>query len=422
MFIDRAIIEVRSGKGGDGRIAFRRERSRPKGGPSGGNGGRGGSIYLVASSEVNTLVKFRHSKVFVANDGENGDIKDMYGHSADNVYISLPVGTVVFLEENKQFICDLDKPGKTVLIAKGGRGGRGNAAFKSNRYKTPKIAENGLPGEKKRLILELKLLADVGIIGYPSVGKSTFINLVSNAKAEVGDYDFTTTIPNLGVTYLKDGSSFVIADMPGLIKGAHLGKGLGLVFLRHIERTRVLIHMVDMSGLRDPYQDYLSIRSELKDYGMHLIDRPEVIVASKMDEEGAQERFKEFQKKVNNEVIPITALDQTNFDLVLYRCKDLLKDAKTYPVYEESNEEVVINAYDKDERIFYIEKINENTYEIKGDRVLRTYNLINISTDDGMMRLITYLNKIGIDEELHKLGAKDGDIVKISDFEFEYFE
>ena len=422
MFIDRAIIEVRSGKGGDGRIAFRRERSRPKGGPSGGNGGRGGSIYLVASSEVNTLVKFRHSKVFVANDGENGDIKDMYGHSADDVYISLPVGTVVFLEENKQFICDLDKPGKTVLIAKGGRGGRGNAAFKSNRYKTPKIAENGLPGEKKRLILELKLLADVGIIGYPSVGKSTFINLVSNAKAEVGDYDFTTTIPNLGVTYLKDGSSFVIADMPGLIKGAHLGKGLGLVFLRHIERTRVLIHMVDMSGLRDPYQDYLSIRSELKDYGMHLIDRPEVIVASKMDEEGAQERFKEFQKKVNNEVIPITALDQTNFDLVLYRCKDLLKDAKTYPVYEESNEEVVINAYDKDERIFYIEKINENTYEIKGDRVLRTYNLINISTDDGMMRLITYLNKIGIDEELHKLGAKDGDIVKISDFEFEYFE
>ena len=422
MFIDRAIIEVRSGKGGDGRIAFRRERSRPKGGPSGGNGGRGGSIYLVASSEVNTLVKFRHSKVFVANDGENGDIKDMYGHSADDVYISLPVGTVVFLEENKQFICDLDKPGKTVLIAKGGRGGRGNAAFKSNRYKTPKIAENGLPGEKKRLILELKLLADVGIIGYPSVGKSTFINLVSNAKAEVGDYDFTTTIPNLGVTYLKDGSSFVIADMPGLIKGAHLGKGLGLVFLRHIERTRVLIHMVDMSGLRDPYQDYLSIRSELKDYGMHLIDRPEVIVASKMDEEGAQERFKEFQKKVNKEVIPITALDQTNFDLVLYRCKDLLKDAKTYPVYEESNEEVVINAYDKDERIFYIEKINENTYEIKGERVLRTYNLINISTDDGMMRLITYLNKIGIDEKLHKLGVKDGDIVKISDFEFEYFE
>ncbi|MBO8427195.1 MAG: GTPase ObgE [Firmicutes bacterium] len=422
MFIDRAIIEVRSGKGGDGRIAFRRERSRPKGGPSGGNGGRGGSIYLVASSEVNTLVKFRHSKVFVANDGENGDIKDMYGHSADDVYISLPVGTVVFLEENKQFICDLDKPGKTVLIAKGGRGGRGNAAFKSNRYKTPKIAENGLPGEKKRLILELKLLADVGIIGYPSVGKSTFINLVSNAKAEVGDYGFTTTIPNLGVTYLKDGSSFVIADMPGLIKGAHLGKGLGLVFLRHIERTRVLIHMVDMSGLRDPYQDYLSIRSELKDYGMHLIDRPEVIVASKMDEEGAQERFKEFQKKVNKEVIPITALDQTNFDLVLYRCKDLLKDAKTYPVYEESNEEVVINAYDKDERIFYIEKINENTYEIKGERVLRTYNLINISTDDGMMRLITYLNKIGVDEELHKLGAKDGDIVKISDFEFEYFE
>ena len=397
MFIDRAIIEVRSGKGGDGRIAFRHEKYRPNGGPSGGNGGRGGSVFLRCSSKVSTLVNFRHSKVFKANNGENGDIKNMYGRSAEDIYIDLPVGTVIFLEENHQFVCDLNTPGETFMICKGGRGGRGNAAFKSNRNKCPKIAENGLPGEKKRLILELKLLADVGIIGFPSVGKSTFINEVSNVKAEIGDYDFTTITPNLGVAYLPDKSSFVLADMPGLIKGAHLGKGLGLLFLRHIERTKVLIHMVDMSGIRDPYEDYLAIREELKSYGMHLIDRPEVIVASKMDEEGANERYIEFKNKVQKDVIPISALSQENIDLVLYKCKDLLKTAISYPVYEEKEDEVIIDATKKDDRIFYIQKINEHTFEIKGERVLRTYSLINISTDEGMMKLITYLNKIGVD-------------------------
>ena len=210
--------------------------------------------------------------------------------------------------------------------------------------------------------------------------------------------------------------------MPGLIKGAHLGKGLGLLFLRHIERTKVLIHMVDMSGIRDPYEDYLAIREELKSYGMHLIDRPEVIVASKMDEEGANERYIEFKSKVQKDVIQIKALSQENIDLVLYKCKDLLKTAISYPVYEEKEDEVIIDATKKDDRIFYIQKINEHTFEIKGERVLRTYSLINISTDEGMMKLITYLNKIGVDEELKRLGAKDEDIVKISDFEFEYFE
>ena len=420
MFIDRAIIEVRSGKGGDGRIAFRREKSRPKGGPSGGNGGCGGSIYLRCSNEVNTLVKFRHSKVFIANDGENGDIKDMYGRGADDVYIDLPIGTVVFLEENHQFVCDLDVPGKTFLIAKGGRGGRGNAAFKSNINKTPKIAENGLPGERKRLILELKLLADVGIIGFPSVGKSTFISLVSNVKPEIADYDFTTIVPNLGVAKVDEFHSFVIADMPGLIKGAHLGKGLGLLFLRHIERCRVLVHMVDMSGTRDPYQDYLDIRKELEFYGMHLIDRPEIIVASKMDEEGSEERLKEFEAKVGKEVIPVSSLTDKNLDLVLYKCQELLETAPTFPVYEEKDQEQVFNL--DDDKIFEIEKVKDHVFEIKGERVERTYNLINLSTDEGMMRLITYLNKIGVDAKLHEMGAKDGDTVKLCDFEFDYFE
>ncbi len=420
MFIDRAIIEVRSGKGGNGAIAFRREKNVPKGGPSGGNGGRGGSVYLRASKTTTTLMNYRHSKTFIADDGEKGDIKMRYGHAAEDVYIDLPIGTVVFLEENHQFICDLSHEGDTYLVCKGGRGGRGNACFKNSRNKAPKIAENGLPGEKKRLILELKLLADVGIIGLPSVGKSTFISCVTNCKAEIGDYDFTTIVPNLGVAKVDDLHSFVIADMPGLIKGAHLGKGLGLLFLRHIERCRVLIHMVDMSGTRDPYQDYLDIRKELEFYGMHLIDRPEIIVASKMDEDGSEARYEEFKAKVNKEVIPVSSLTDKNLNLVLYKCQELLEIAPTFPVYEEKDQEQVFNL--DDDKIFEIVKVKEHLFEIKGERVERTYNLINLSTDEGMMRLITYLNKIGVDQKLHELGAKDGDTVKLCDFEFDYFE
>ena len=210
--------------------------------------------------------------------------------------------------------------------------------------------------------------------------------------------------------------------MPGLIKGAHLGKGLGLMFLRHIERTKVLIHMVDMSGVRDPYTAYQDIRNELKEYGMHLIDRPEVIVASKMDEPGALERLEKFKKQVKKEVIPISCLTNENIDLVLYKCKDLLKDAIIYPVYSEEDEEIVIDATKTSQEIFEINKVKENVFEITGERVLKTYSLINISTDEGMMKLLTYLNKIGVDERLKELGAKNGDIVKLSDFEFEYYE
>lgn len=421
LFVDRAIIEVRSGKGGDGAIAFIHEKNRPLGGPCGGNGGRGGSVYLRCSQTVTTLVNFRHSKTFIANDGEKGDIKSMYGRKAEDIYIDIPLGTVVFLEETHEFVVDMDEIGKTYLICKGGRGGRGNEAFKNSRNKAPKIAENGFPGERKRLILELKLLADVGIVGFPSVGKSTFISCVTNCKAEVGDYDFTTLVPNLGVSQTKDGHSFVLADMPGLIKGAHLGKGLGLLFLRHIERCKVLIHMVDMSGIRDPYEAYCDINNELKDYGMHLIDRPQVVVASKMDEDGAKERLVKFENQIKKKVIPISCVTDENLDKVLYACYDLLQTAKSFPVYEEENKEKVYDAT-SDKPIFEIKKINDHTYVIDGERVERTFDIINISTDEGMMRLITYLNKIGVDKELHRLGAKDGDTVKLKDFSFDYYE
>lgn len=421
LFVDRAIVELRSGKGGDGAIAFIHEKNRPLGGPSGGNGGRGGSIFLRCSSTTTTLVNYRHSKTFIAQDGADGDIKSMYGRKAQDIYVDIPLGTVVFLEENHQFVCDMDEVGKTCLICRGGRGGRGNEAFKNSRNKAPKIAENGLPGETKRVILELKLLADVGIIGFPSVGKSTFLSCVTNCKAQIGDYDFTTLVPNLGVTSLKDGSSFVLADMPGLIAGAHLGKGLGLLFLRHIERCRVLIHMIDMSGVRDPFEAYNTINDELKAYGMHLIDRPQVIVASKMDEDGAEKRLTKFKKQIKKEVIPISCVTEEGLDKVLYKCKDLLLTAETFPVYEEKDKEKVYDATN-DEPIFRITKQDDHTFIISGERVERTYNLINLSTDEGTMRLIQYLNKIGVDKELHKMGAKDGDTVKLKDYSFDYYE
>ena len=423
MFIDRVVIDVKSGKGGDGRISFLREKNRPRGGPDGGNGGRGGSVYLRASSKISTLFNYRHSKAFFAEDGENGGAKNQYGKAAKDIYIDLPVGSVIFLEENHQFIADLDEDGKTILICKGGRGGRGNACFKNPRNKAPKVAENGLPGERKRIIVELKLLADVGIIGLPSVGKSTFISTVTNCKAEIADYDFTTLIPNLGVVVDEHDStkSFVLADMPGLIEGAHIGKGLGLDFLKHIERTKILIHMVDMESTRDPLNDYKTINNELEQYGMHLIERPQIVVASKVDTEEAKERFEKFQKQIDETVIPISSLSNWNLDLVINKCFELLKTAKSFPIYDEESKEAVIDL-NKDETIFRIVKEKEHVYRIEGERVIRTYELINISEDEGMMKLIQYLERIGVDEELHRIGAKNGDTVILKDFEFEYFE
>jgi GTP-binding protein len=421
MFIDRVTFEAKSGKGGDGRISFLREKNRPKGGPNGGNGGRGGSIYLRASSNVTSLVNYRHSKLFKAEDGEDGDIKDLYGKGGEDLYLDLPIGSVVFLEDGHKFLADLSQDGATFLLCKGGRGGKGNACFKNSRNKAPKIAENGQPGEKKRIVVELKLLADVGIIGFPNVGKSTFISLVTNSKAEIGDYDFTTLIPNLGVAKVKDGRSFVLADMPGLIAGAHLGKGLGLNFLRHIERTKVLIHMVDMSSSHDPKEDYDTINEELKAYGMHLIDRPQLVVASKVDDEEAMERAEKFSKAIGKEVIPICALNNMNIERVLYKCLDLLKDAKTFPIYAEEDAEIVYDLDAKNSEVT-IEKVNQHTYRIANKELIDFYRSLNLSEDQGLLKLLDRLNKAKVDEVLEKAGAKNGDTIILDDYEFEYYE
>ncbi|MEG0033962.1 MAG: GTPase ObgE [Bacilli bacterium] len=427
MFIDRTVVEVRSGNGGNGAIAFLHEKFIAKGGPSGGNGGRGGSVIFKASSKITTLINYRFSKVIAAKDGENGATKNRYGHKAEDVYAEVPVGTVLINEETNEVIEDLDADGKEFIIAKGGRGGRGNACFKSSVNRVPRVAENGVPGETKRIVLELKLLADVGIVGYPSVGKSTFLGLVTKANPIVADYDFTTIVPNLGVTNLKDGRSFVIADLPGLIDGAHLGKGLGITFLRHIERCKILMHIVSMDGKRDPFEAYNAIKKELLEYGYGLEKKAEIVVASKMDEDGAIERFEKFKSQMNREIIPISAYTNENIDKVLYVLADKLDEVREQDILNATNVKEVPESkvYDakKDEKpLFEIRRIKTDTYEIYGESIERTYKLINITTDEGMMKLISYLRKIGIDQKLKEMDAKDGDTVILCDFEFEYIE
>ncbi|MCQ2742137.1 MAG: GTPase ObgE [Bacilli bacterium] len=425
MLIDRAVVEVRSGKGGNGAISFLQERCMPKGGPDGGNGGKGGSVYLVAKRNVNTLLAFRHSKVIEAKDGEKGDKKLRYGRAADDVFVEVPVGTVVTLESDGSFIADLKHEDDMVRVAKGGRGGRGNAAFKSSRNRIPRVAENGLPGERKRIILELKLVADAGIIGLPSVGKSTLLNIVTRANVETADYPFTTVVPNLGVVTLKDGNQFVLADMPGLIEGAHEGRGLGITFLRHIERCRVLLHVVSMDGERDPYEDYVAINEELKLYGNDLEKRPQIVVCSKMDSDNAEELKAEFEKKAKVKTIGISALTDQGVELLMKKTYELIQKTPEFKLFKEE-EEGGMRVYDahkdKKEEIFVVSKPSDHLWVIDGDRLMRTYAIINLSTDEGVAKFLAYLDKIGLEDELRKRGAETGDTVRIADFEFEYSE
>lgn len=425
MFIDRAVIEVRSGKGGDGAIAFRREKYIPKGGPAGGNGGRGASVILRANSKINTLFNFRHSKCFIGQDGEKGGIKNQYGRHSDDIFVDVPVGTVVYEEKDHKFLGDLSQDGLTLKVAKGGRGGRGNTCFKSSTNRVPRIAENGEPGEQKRLILELKLLADVGLVGFPSVGKSTLLSVASSAKPEIADYPFTTIVPNLGVVTAEDGRSFVMADLPGIIEGAHIGKGLGLQFLRHIERCRVIVHVIDFGNSgRDPYSDFEIISKELSEYGFGLEKRPVIYVASKMDEEGAKERLAAFEEKAKVQCLPISALLEEGIDELVYTCVDLLDHTPAFPLVDEEEEVLENKVYTlpDEEKEFEIKHPELHTWVITGDKIIKYYRMTNITTDDGMMKLLTHLRKLKIDDKLEEMGAEDGDTVVLDDFVFDYYK
>lgn len=428
MLIDRAVVEVRSGNGGNGAISFHREKNVPKGGPDGGNGGRGGSVFLVAKKNVNTLLAYRHSRVLQANDGEKGDKCLRFGRNSPDVISEVPCGTLIFEEDGKTLIADLKNEGDMVCVAKGGRGGRGNAAFKSSRIRVPRVAENGYPGVRKRIVLELKLLADAGLIGFPSVGKSTLLNIVTKANVATADYPFTTIVPNLGVVTLEDGyHQFVLADMPGLIEGAHEGKGLGIQFLRHIERCRVLVHMVSMSGERDPFEDFKIINAELRDFGAGLENRPQIVVATKMDEEGAEERKADFDKKTGIESIGISAITDENVSFLMKKIFEMIQKTPEFAPYSVPEEEIgglkVYDAHlDAPKDPFEIVHPSDHLFIITGEEVTKKYALINLSTDAGVAQLISYLGRIGIDEALKEKGAKDGDTVRIQDFEFDYYE
>ncbi len=428
MLIDRAVIEVRSGNGGNGSISFLREKNMPKGGPDGGNGGKGGSVYLVAKGNVNTLLAYRHSRLIAAEDGEKGDKKMRFGRAAADVYCDVPVGTVVYDEASGEFIADLSHEGDTVCVAKGGRGGRGNACFKSSRNKAPHVAENGFPGVRKRIILELKLLADAALIGFPSVGKSTLLNIVSKATAETGDYPFTTLVPNLGVVTLKDlDAQFILADMPGLIEGASKGKGLGITFLRHIERCRVLVHMVSMDDEHNAIADYNAVNKELKEYGARLDERPQIVACTKMDEEGAAEKRAAFEKATGVKTIGISALTDEGIQELMKKTYELITKTEPFPLKGmKEEEEGGMKVYDahKDlkEGDFVILRPSEHLFIITGEEVTKKYNLINLSTDAGITQLIRYLERIGVDDALREKGAKPGDTVRLCDFEFDYLD
>ena len=423
-FIDKVHIYVEAGKGGDGVVAFRREAYVPKGGPAGGDGGKGGSIIFEATTSLSTLLDFRYNREYKAKAGGQGMAKKMHGADAADRVLKVPVGTVIYDEDTGKVLADLVKDGQRAVIAKGGRGGRGNTRFATSRNPAPTICERGEPGEKHNLICELKLLADVGLVGFPSVGKSTFLSVVSRAKPEIADYHFTTIVPNLGVVQAKDGRSFVMADLPGLIEGAHLGLGLGIQFLKHIERTRVIVHVIDMSSSegRDPIDDYKKINNELESYNLDLMKKPQIIVANKMDLPDAMENLKRFKEELNIEhVIPISAATRDNLNTLIYAVADLLDEIKVIPDPVVETDIIEYN-FKKDEEPFTLELCEDGVYNVIGPMIEKLMQKTDFNNDPSIRRFAKQLRDLGVDEALREKGVKDGDSVRILDYEFEFYD
>lgn len=425
MFIDDVTITVKAGNGGNGVVAFRREKFVPKGGPSGGNGGRGGDIIFVGESGLTTLLDLRYNRIIKAQNGQNGMAKDCYGKDGEDVYIKVPIGTVVYDKTTGATIADITRHKQEAIIAHGGKGGRGNSAFATPRIPAPEICEKGLPGEEKEIRVELKVLADVGLVGFPSVGKSTLISVVSAAKPKIADYHFTTLVPNLGVVKVKDGRSFVMADLPGLIEGASSGAGLGFQFLKHIERTRVIVHVIDMASFegRDPYDDYLKINEELRLYNEKLLLRPQIVVANKMDLAGATENLEEFKKKLTDvTVVPVSAYTRNNLDELLYKIADILETVNLDEFIETITEEVVEYKYQKEEEPFKITLDDDGVYNVTGPMIKKFFDVTDFSRDENVKLFARRLRNLGVDNELRRLGVKHGDIVRVLDYEFEFFD
>ena len=424
MFVDEVVLELEAGKGGNGCMAFRREKYVEMGGPFGGNGGKGGDIIFACDEGLNTLVDLKYKKLYKAKNGEHGQGKGMHGKNAEDLIVKVPIGTVITDVDSGLILADLIHKDDKVVICEGGRGGRGNIAFATRSNPAPAFCENGEPGEIKKVKVELKLLADVGLVGLPSVGKSTIISKISASKPKIAAYHFTTLKPNLGVVKTIDNRSFVVADLPGLIKGASLGEGLGDKFLKHIERTRVIAHIIDMSGIegRDPYDDYITINNELKNFDPKLMDKPQIIIANKMDMPSAIDNLKRFKEKVKNDIYEVSAINGQGLDQVLIRLADMLDDIPQEALYnEEKFESHVIYKFKKEEP-FKIIKENDHTYLVKGKDIEKILRMTWFASDEAYHRFSHKLKKMGIEDKLREMGIQNGDIIKILDYEFEYQE
>lgn len=430
MFVDQVKISLKAGDGGNGITAYRREKYVPFGGPAGGDGGKGASVIFEVDEGLRTLLDFRYQTHFKAKKGENGQSSNMHGRNAEDLVLKVPPGTIVKSVETKEVLADLVEDGQRAIVAKGGRGGRGNSRFATPRNPAPDFSENGEPGEEIDVTLELKLLADVGLVGFPSVGKSTLLSIVSKAKPKIGAYHFTTIKPNLGVVSTPDNRSFVMADLPGLIEGASDGVGLGHQFLRHVERTKVIVHMIDMSGSegRDPIDDYHVINKELVAYKQRLEDRPQIIVANKMDMPDAEENLELFKEEIGDDhiIIPLSAVSRDNIDQLLYTIADQLEKVKDIDFSVEEDENVGVNRvvykHTPSQDTFTITRDDDGAYVVSGNAIERTFKMTDFNSDPAVRRFARQMRSMGIDDALRARGCSNGDIVRILGGEFEFIE
>ena len=422
MFTDYVKIIAKAGNGGNGAISFRHEKYVAAGGPDGGDGGKGGDVYFIVDQDANTLIDFRYKKKFKAENGNNGEGARRFGKSGEDLYIKVPIGTIVKDAKTGRVLADLSEKGQKALILRGGRGGKGNSNFATATRQAPRFAQDGEDGEEKKLILELKLLADVGLIGFPNVGKSTLLSIVTDAKPKIADYHFTTLDPNLGVVKKEYGDSFVIADIPGIIEGASEGVGLGIQFLRHIERTRLLLHVIDVSGSegRDPVEDFYTINEELKKYSQKLSERKQIIVANKIDsmqDESLYNNLEKLAKEKGLEIFKISAATNVGIKELMNHVSQVLKTLPKENLVEIKDEEKVYTL--EDEEPFTINK-EGNNYIIDGPAVEKLMKRVNLNDNESMYYFHKMLDELGVSQKLKEMGIKDGDNVTIAGWELEW--
>ncbi|UYG94408.1 GTPase ObgE [Cytobacillus firmus] len=430
MFVDQVKVYVKGGDGGNGMVAFRREKYVPNGGPAGGDGGKGANVVFEVNEGLRTLMDFRYQRHFKAPRGEHGMSKNQHGRNSKDMIVKVPPGTVVTDAESGEVIADLTEHGQRAVIARGGRGGRGNTRFATPANPAPELSEHGEPGQERDVVLELKLLADVGLVGFPSVGKSTLLSVVSSARPKIAEYHFTTISPNLGMVETEDGRSFVMADLPGLIEGAHSGVGLGHQFLRHIERTRVIVHVIDMAAVegRDPFEDYLTINKELKEYNLRLTERPQIIVANKMDMPDAEGNLKKFKEQLDEDypIFPISALTRQGLRDLLFAVADKVEETPEFPLSHEEEEDTgvhrVLYKHEAEQTEFVITRDPAGVFVVSGDAIEKLFKMTDFSRDESVRRFARQLRGMGVDDALREKGAKDGDTVKLLDYEFEFID